>query len=44
MITAIADSLTVEFSRTPGKTFHRKILSKFSQLLIAFISMFIFFN
>lgn len=26
---AMADSLTVEFSRTPGKTFHRKILNTF---------------
>ncbi|KAI9650201.1 Telomerase reverse transcriptase [Ciborinia camelliae] len=26
---AIQDSLTVEYSRIPGKTFHRKVLSKF---------------
>ena len=25
---AIADSMTVEFSKVPGKTFHRKILSE----------------
>ena len=29
---AIEDSLTVEFSRVPGKTFHRKILSKFQTI------------
>jgi hypothetical protein len=28
-MTAVEDSLTVEFSRSPGKTFHRKVLSKF---------------
>jgi len=27
---AIADSLTVEFSKMPGKSFHRKVLSKFT--------------
>lgn len=26
---AITDSLTVEFSRVPGKTFQRKVLSEF---------------
>jgi telomerase reverse transcriptase len=31
---AIADSLTVEFSRVPGKTFHRKVLSEFFRKLI----------
>ena len=25
---AVADSLTVEFSKMPGKSFHRKVLSK----------------
>lgn len=29
---AITDSLTVEFSRVPGKTFHRKVLSKFRSI------------
>ncbi len=31
---AIADSLTVEFSRVPGKTFHRKVLSKFRSICL----------
>ena len=31
---AIADSLTVEFSRMPGKTFHRKILSELYYFLL----------
>src|SRR4051794_3692839 len=26
MIEAVADSLTVEYSKIPGKTFHRKVL------------------
>lgn len=29
---AITDSLTIEFSRVPGKTFHRKVLSKFRSI------------
>ena len=34
MKVAIADSLTVEFSRMPGKTFHRKILSELYYFLL----------
>jgi hypothetical protein len=29
---AIADTLTVEYSKTPGKTFQRKVLSKFKSI------------
>jgi hypothetical protein len=38
---AIVDSLTVEFSRVPGKTFHRKVLSKLSWFFRKFVRLFL---
>jgi hypothetical protein len=39
---AIVDSLTVEYSRVPGKTFHRKVLSKLS-LFFSNLTLFVLF-
>jgi len=38
---AIVDSLTVEFSRVPGKTFHRKVLSELSWFFRKFVRLFL---